>query len=258
MVFLPALMIGLSPNFKRKVSMRNSLKNGFFLLFILLASMASFGFYLQKAEDFPDKFLGYETNYTNDLGDQSSAGSPLSKIDRIGFWGSYPFCDDEKKQAELLLWMKSRFEEVGHCIVLDQIDGIDFTPIAKGGHALMGGWGIRIDNLKEKISFKLEGVQYIYLDIMGSINYTDTGKRGSLRIWSQKMIVDSSDEESLMLGYKELVNNLISDIQETNKNYEKYVPVFYITIDTEFKPYLKEVLGKYVSPPLTVIPANER
>lgn len=229
------------------------------LLLLLFISIFSFGFQIQQIDAFKDIRLGCERNDTHDLGEHSPSGAALSKIDRIGFWGEGPFFHNEKKQAEFLLWMKERFEEVGHCIVLDQIDGIDFTPITKGGHALIGGGEVRVHDFGTQTSAQFHDITRISLEIRTTIKYEHTKKReASKKVWEQYMLVDSSDEKNLMLGYKELVKNLISDLIETNKNYEKYVPVFYITIDTEFKPYLKKVLGQYVSPPLTVIPANKR
>ena len=66
------------------------------------------------------------------------------------------------------------------------------------------------------------------------------------------MFVDASIEGNVEIGLKDLVENFLADLKKSNLNY-KETPVFYLYIDTTYRPDLKKALGKYTSPPPTAV-----
>lgn len=204
---------------------------------------------VRKLEQLPH--YGSKFNNVSQTQPDNKFGSPLAGMHQIGFFQLSMFRGNSKEQATFILWMKERLEQVGHVIILDLANGMDFTGISKGGCAYLGAKTLRVCDFKGGNSTLIDDIQHLQLGVSASIRMTETNKIVSLEpVWTQEMFVDASKEGNLEIGLKDLVEHLVDDLKESNTHYkEKFV--FYLYIDTEQYPELKKTLGKYVSPPLT-------
>lgn len=111
-------------------------------------------------------------------------------------------------------------------------------------------------NFKSKTETYIKEVERLQLETTTSIRVKETNKTCSwVPIWRQEMFVDASDKDNVKIGYKDLVENLIDDLKANNTGYKETL-VFYLYLDAEHDPKLKEAFEKYVSPPLTTVPEH--
>ena len=237
-----------------------TIRSFFIYLSLLLTSSVLYGFHIEKPRKMEElSHYGGIINTVSRVGaanPEFEAGSALNGINQIGFFVIHSFSHDKTRQISFILWMKQRLEQIGHVIILDHANGIDFTGVAKGGWASIGSRAVPVHDFKKKTTTYIKELQHLYLSISASIRIEETKKLAPLEIiWRQEMFVDASDKENVEIGYKDLVENLIDDLKESNIGY-KQTPVFYLYIDTEHDPELKKAFGKYISPPLTTIPEN--
>jgi hypothetical protein len=192
---------------------------------------------------------GENSNNISNSKPEEELGSPLNGINQIGFFSIHALGNHKQEQANLVLWMKRRLEQIGRVVILDQANGINFTGLAKGGWASIGNYAVTVQDFKKKNTTYLRELQRLNLKVSASIRIEETKKLASLEtIWSQEMFVDASDIDNVMIGYKDLIENLIDDLNASNIHYKQPL-VFYLYVDTTYNPEIKKILGPFISPP---------
>jgi len=231
------------------------IKSTFLIVWILSIAFFLFGFTPNSIREMEDlRHYGEKSNFiSTNCKPEHELGSPLVGMNQIGFFDAMAFPQNPKKSAEFILWMKKKFEQIGHVIILDHVNGIDFTGVSKGGFATLGGRGICVHDFKSKRSTYMNDIEQLNLTVSASIRMEETKKfTHHQTIWEQEMYVDASKEGNVEIGFKDLIENLIDDFRASNVHY-KEKPAFYLCIDTGYEPELKKYLEKYISPPLTTI-----
>ncbi|CCB87859.1 hypothetical protein [Simkania negevensis] len=235
-------------------TIKTIVKYGFPLVIVCFA--CGFSVNIEKIPNNGKHYGNISNNVSQGSGPEDKTGSPLNGIQKIGFFclGGVPSFDgDMARQINFLRWMKERLEKVGHVIFLDLANGIDFTGIANGGSAIIQNRAVSIYDFKAGNITIVKDVVQLDLTVYSIIQIHDTKKTSPHEpIWKQEFLVDTSDKDNLEIGYKDLIENLIEDLANSNLKYRKS-PVFYLYIDTEHEPELKKAFGRYVSPPLTTI-----
>ncbi|MCB9093324.1 MAG: hypothetical protein H6620_12280 [Halobacteriovoraceae bacterium] len=228
------------------------------VLLIIICLTCGFSVDIEKIPKNDRHYGSVSNNVSKGSGPEDKTGSPLNGIQKIGFFclGGVPFDGDKARQINFLRWMKERLEKVGHVIFLDLANGIDFTGIANGGCATIKSRPTSIYDFKAGNIINVKDVEQLDLTVYSIIQVRETKKISPHEpIWRQEFLVDTSDKDNLETGYKDLIENLIDDLTNSNIKY-KQSPVFYLYIDTEYDQELKKAFGKYISPPLTTIPEN--
>jgi len=228
------------------------------VLLVVACLTCGFSIAIEKIPKNDRHYGNISNNVSKGSGPEDKIGSPLNGIQKIGFFclGGVPFDEDKVRQINFLCWMKERLEKVGSVIFLDLANGIDFTGIANGGYATIHNKAISIYDFKAGNITNVKDVEQLELTVYSIIQIHDTKKTSPHEsIWRQEFLVDTSDKGNLEIGFKDLIENLVDDLTNSNIKYKKS-PVFYLYIDTEYDQDLKKAFGRYISPPLTTVPEN--